>query len=357
MFTSLKNELKTEKVKSGYVAMQLTESLLAINEAQVSLSQASDVMLDDVNRACTMLDELDKMAKTIELVQKTKLQPSACSVFATMEGFDVVSGIDLNEVTKENRNAMTLAATESMKEKASNAWKWLVEFFKKLGVKIKEFFLGLFDANRRQIAAVVKVKEGILTKIKEVDAEKFATDTITGLTYGGFRTSLDTLMKIITALAAAGSDIVKTDLSGKFSVLNWGLFGKAVEDGKLVAKGEPTLKREKKTLKDLAWTPDNVAGELADVEKLLKGVATMKTVQSSVDVAVKNMVALCSKLEVAKDGAAAGEKEKVDIAKKNLMLFTQASAIVASQTSALVSQYLGLCGKLKIKKAEKKKEE
>jgi len=356
MFQTITKSKSTTAV-SGLLGVKLTQSLSDINDAWQDFNSSNVSMLEKVNELDKIVSDVVLLQNLTVQVQKSKLQPSFCAFLGAMEGISDIAGVDFTKVTDKNRAAMTQVACEGFTQTAKNVWKKIKEFFVNVAKAIKGFFIRLFSLNARQINAVSKLGEGVLKKIKEVDAKAFGEIEFNGVAHGTFVAAIAALnSSILPAIKSASAKMEQVNASVALGKAKWKEVGYSMSaDGKFTSDKEG-MKKEKKKMSELGWTPEVVAKAKDDVTTALRNVVGSKEIQDKAQTVLRALMAECDKLASLNDKADNnGGAELVKRGKESISVITKALSIYASATASVVGQWISVASKLKVKEDKKKK--
>lgn len=342
---------KTKSTSGKLLGVKLTQTMAAINEAWVDFNDSNLDMLEKVDTLDKISSDVILLENLTKQVKKTKLQPSMCTYLGAMEGVSQLAGVDFKKVNETNRDKMTRVACEGFKSKAQEIWQKIKEWFAKVLTAVKNFFVRMFSLTARQANAIKKLEDGILKDKAKIDAEAF----------GGVEMkcySKEQFDKIFKALAsinsAKGLGWVKRSLKDEKIVIGSdiqiGVIGYKFEGDKIVS-GEGKPEKTKKTMKDLGWTVDSVAGEAGAIKKLLKDILGLKENIAKLEQENKIAQKQCDTMMSLGDKSDE-EKEKykqgIINSRKNMSIYVKLVSIYSSNAHALIGQWISMVSKMKV---------
>ena len=343
IFATLNNELNVKKKTSALLSVKMTETFADLIEKREALETATGNMLDMSDRLSAAIDSTLGMMNYMEVIKEKKLQPTLCKILSYEVGFESIAGISLKDVTNANRDQLSVEALDGLKKGASEMWKKIKEFFMNMLNAIKKFFVHLFDTTKSNLNAVIRLHNGVLTKIESADDESFNKVT-TKFSKAKFYAMTEGLSELRDWLKDA-----VTSVDGKLE--KWIDTSKSIPyefDGdwkKVEVKSDST---DKQSAVKLGWSPEELGKTYNTVHEFLMGTLDMKTDIAVIERSVNGAIKKCDYMITSKEDNAA-KKEELMTSQKNIKLISKGLSIYAGIANSMAGEYISLCSKIKIK--------
>jgi hypothetical protein len=302
MGLKLKTSLESlEQLDDGIVEIEVSDAIIAFDEATMEIT---DVLLQG-DEIFEVLENADSLSTAIEQFGLT----DGIALLANTNGdLDYILKLDDNEeleLTDENREELSQAALEGLKETAKKVWDNIVAFFKMIWEKIKAFFAMVFNmfrsldkkcqAEGKRLNSIEKANDFQQEKIKfsgvAIDGKKIVKLTDACKAING---KIENFVMLGEEATKAIDEALKSAEAGKDKKE---ALDKVLKDANVVldtvkgGEGSENTGGEDVTLSDLGIGSVNDGVSLMkDASKLCQQINKMQKIQKGLDKAVKSAI-------------------------------------------------------------------